>query len=67
MASWTLNTSSYMCYHLMFPVPPVIKEGSPVVTANIGQDTVLPCEVEEGSSVTVMWRKDGFPITQNNK
>lgn len=47
-------------------VPPVIKEGSSVVTAHIGQDAVLPCEVEGDSSSTVTWRKDGFPITQDN-
>ncbi|KAM9858177.1 hemicentin-1 [Aulostomus maculatus] len=47
-------------------LPPVIKESSAVVTAHIGQDAVLPCEVEDGSSPTIMWRKDGFPITQDN-
>ncbi|KAE8292435.1 Hemicentin-1 [Larimichthys crocea] len=47
-------------------LPPVIKEGSSVVTAHIGQDAVLPCEVEDDSSATVMWRKDGFPISQDN-
>lgn len=48
-------------------VPPVIKEGSTVVTAHVGQDAVLPCEVEGDLSATVMWRKDGFPVTQDNK
>ena len=38
-----------------------------MVTANIGQDAVLPCEVEGDSSATVMWRKDGFPLTQDKK
>ena len=48
-------------------VPPVIKESSSVVTAHVGQDAVLPCEVEGDSSPTIMWRKDGFPINQDNK
>ncbi|XP_059193550.1 hemicentin-1 [Centropristis striata] len=48
-------------------LPPVIKESSSVVTAHVGQDAVLPCEVEGDSSTTVMWRKDGFPVTQDNK
>ncbi|TKS79048.1 Hemicentin-2 [Collichthys lucidus] len=47
-------------------LPPVIKEGSSMVTAHIGQDAVLPCEVEDDSSATVVWRKDGFPISQDN-
>lgn len=47
-------------------VPPVIKESSSVVNAHIGQDTVLPCEVEGDSSPTVMWRKDGFPVSQDD-
>lgn len=47
-------------------VPPVIKEGSSVVTAYLGQDAVLPCEVEGDSSPTVIWRKDGFPLSQDN-
>lgn len=48
-------------------VPPVIKESSPVVTAHVGQDAVLPCEVQGDVSPTIMWRKDGFPINQDNK
>lgn len=48
-------------------VPPVIKESSSVVTAHVGQDAVLPCEVEGDSSPTIMWRKDGFPINKDNK
>lgn len=47
------------------PVPPVIKESSSVVTAHMGQDAVLPCEVEGDSSPTVMWRKDGFPVVHD--
>lgn len=37
-----------------------------MVTAHIGQDAVLPCEVEGDTSPRVTWRKDGFPITQDN-
>lgn len=37
-----------------------------MATAHVGQDAVLPCEVEGDSSTTVMWRKDGFPVTQDN-
>uniref|UniRef100_A0A3B5AUN6 Cell adhesion molecule-related/down-regulated by oncogenes n=1 Tax=Stegastes partitus TaxID=144197 RepID=A0A3B5AUN6_9TELE len=47
-------------------LPPKIKESSTVVTVHIGQDAVLPCEVEGDSSPAVMWRKDGFPIPQDN-
>lgn len=38
-----------------------------MVTAHVGQDAVLPCEVEGDSSPTIMWRKDGFPINKDNK
>lgn len=62
-----LNLSRYMDMspftHL---VPPVIKESSSVVTTHLGQDAVLPCEVEGDASPTVIWRKDGFPLTQDN-
>lgn len=37
-----------------------------MVTAHIGQDAVLPCEVEGDTSAMVIWRKDGFPLTQDN-
>ncbi|XP_054466068.1 hemicentin-1 [Anoplopoma fimbria] len=47
-------------------LPPVIKESSSMVTAHVGQDAVLPCEVEDDTSTTIMWRKDGFPVTQDN-
>ncbi|XP_061672486.1 hemicentin-1 [Syngnathoides biaculeatus] len=46
--------------------PPVIKDSSAVVTAHLGQDAVLPCEVEDGTTPAIMWRKDGFPITHDN-
>lgn len=54
-------------YHFDSPVPPVIKEGSTVVTAHINQEAVLPCEFEGDTSATVIWRKDGFPLTQDTK
>lgn len=47
-------------------VPPVIKESSSLVTTHVGQDAVLSCEVEGDSSPTVMWRKDGFPVSPDN-
>lgn len=37
-----------------------------MATVHIGQDAVLPCEVEGDSSPVVMWRKDGFPVRQDN-
>uniref|UniRef100_A0A8C4IV11 Hemicentin-2 n=1 Tax=Dicentrarchus labrax TaxID=13489 RepID=A0A8C4IV11_DICLA len=58
------STSLFFTVEIL--LPPVIKEGSSVVTAHISQDAVLPCEVEGDTSTTVMWRKDGFPITQDN-
>ncbi|XP_013862624.1 hemicentin-1 isoform X1 [Austrofundulus limnaeus] len=47
-------------------LPPVIKESTSTVTVHVGQDAVLPCEVEGDASPTVMWRKDGFPLPRNN-
>ncbi|XP_028269954.1 hemicentin-1 isoform X2 [Parambassis ranga] len=47
-------------------LPPVIKESGPMVTVHIGQDAVLPCEVEGDSSPAVIWRKDGFPVPKDN-
>ncbi|XP_029295180.1 LOW QUALITY PROTEIN: hemicentin-1 [Cottoperca gobio] len=59
------STSLFFTVEIL--LPPVIKESSSSVTAHVGQDAVLPCEVEGDSSATVMWRKDGFPVTQDNK
>ncbi|XP_074526683.1 hemicentin-1 [Halichoeres trimaculatus] len=59
------STSLFFTVEIL--LPPVIKEGSTVVTAHVGQDAVLPCEVEGDLSATVMWRKDGFPVAQDNK
>uniref|UniRef100_A0A3Q2GH42 Hemicentin-1 n=1 Tax=Cyprinodon variegatus TaxID=28743 RepID=A0A3Q2GH42_CYPVA len=47
-------------------LPPVIKESSSLVTVHFGQDVVLPCEVQDDSSPSVMWRKDGFPVPKDN-
>ncbi|XP_071783895.2 hemicentin-1 [Centroberyx gerrardi] len=58
--------SSSLFFTVEILLPPVIKESSSVVTAHVGQDAVLPCEVEGDSSPTIMWRKDGFPVIQDN-
>ncbi|KAA8592798.1 hypothetical protein FQN60_018253 [Etheostoma spectabile] len=58
------STSLFFTVEIL--LPPVIKESSSVVTAHVGQNAVLPCEVEGDSSTTVLWRKDGFPITQDH-
>uniref|UniRef100_A0A8C7CSJ9 Hemicentin-2 n=1 Tax=Oncorhynchus kisutch TaxID=8019 RepID=A0A8C7CSJ9_ONCKI len=47
-------------------MPPVIRESSSVVTAHISQDAVLPCEVEGEASPTILWRKDGIPISPDD-
>ncbi|XP_061842088.1 hemicentin-1 [Nerophis lumbriciformis] len=58
------STSLFFTVEIL--LPPVIKESSAVVTAHMGQDAVIPCEVQDGSSPTIMWRKDGFPIIHDN-
>ncbi|KAM6944598.1 hemicentin-1 [Lycodopsis pacificus] len=58
------STSLFFTVEIL--LPPIIKESSSVVTAHVGQDAVLPCEVEDDTSTTIMWRKDGFPVTQDN-
>ncbi|XP_019718321.1 hemicentin-1 isoform X1 [Hippocampus comes] len=58
------STSLFFIVEIL--LPPVIKESSAVVTAQIGQDAVLPCEVEDGTTPAIMWRKDGFPIIHDN-
>ncbi|KAM3610982.1 uncharacterized protein V6R79_011806 [Siganus canaliculatus] len=57
------STSLFFTVEIL--LPPVIKDGGSLVTAHIGQDAVLPCEVEDDASATVTWRKDGFPIAQD--
>ncbi|XP_028851746.1 hemicentin-1 isoform X2 [Denticeps clupeoides] len=54
--------SSSLFFSVEVLLPPVIREGSSVVTGHVGQDSVLPCEVEGGRSSTVMWRRDGSPV-----
>uniref|UniRef100_A0A3P8SNR4 Uncharacterized protein n=1 Tax=Amphiprion percula TaxID=161767 RepID=A0A3P8SNR4_AMPPE len=58
------STSLFFTVEIL--LPPKIKESGTVVTVHIGQDAVLPCEVEGDSSPVVMWRKDGFPISPDN-
>uniref|UniRef100_M3ZDA5 Cell adhesion molecule-related/down-regulated by oncogenes n=1 Tax=Xiphophorus maculatus TaxID=8083 RepID=M3ZDA5_XIPMA len=57
------STSLFFTVEIM---PPVIKESSSLVTVHLGQDVVLPCEVEGDSLPAVIWRKDGFPVPQDN-
>ncbi|TNM90220.1 hypothetical protein fugu_004454 [Takifugu bimaculatus] len=59
--------SSSLFFTVEILLPPIIRESSSEVTTHIGQDALLPCEVEEESHATVTWRKDGFPITQDNR
>ncbi|XP_032434339.1 hemicentin-1 [Xiphophorus hellerii] len=58
------STSLFFTVEIM--LPPVIKESSSLVTVHLGQDVVLPCEVEGDSLPAVIWRKDGFPVPQDN-
>ncbi|KAK7933456.1 hypothetical protein WMY93_004352 [Mugilogobius chulae] len=58
------STSLFFTVEIL--LPPVIKEGSAVVTAHLDQDALLQCEVQGDSIPTVMWRKDGFPLPQDN-
>ncbi|KAM9810462.1 hemicentin-1 [Neosynchiropus ocellatus] len=58
--------SSSLFFTVEVLMPPVIKEGSAVVTTHVGQDAVLPCQVEGDATTTVTWRKDGFPIPHDN-
>ncbi|KAG7246267.1 hypothetical protein CRUP_038436 [Coryphaenoides rupestris] len=58
------STSLFFAVEIL--LPPVIKEGSAVVTAHLGQDAVLPCEAEGDTPPAVMWRKDGFPLIHDN-
>ncbi|KAL0979469.1 hypothetical protein UPYG_G00185480 [Umbra pygmaea] len=59
--------STSLFYTVEILLPPVIRESSSLVTSHISQDAVLPCEVEEDTSLTVDWRRDGIPIAPNNK
>lgn len=64
--STTAPEGFYIC-HSISAVPPIIKESGSEVTTHVGQDALLPCEVEDETHATVTWRKDGFPITQDHK
>lgn len=55
--------------HIMDPpiVPPVIREGSSLVTAHVNQKVALSCEVEGDAAASVLWRKDGLPVLLDNR
>ncbi|XP_060737332.1 hemicentin-1 isoform X1 [Tachysurus vachellii] len=59
--------SSSLQFHVQILLPPVIKEGSSLVTAHVHQMVVLPCEVEGDSAPSVSWRKNGVPVLFDNK
>ncbi|XP_001920501.5 hemicentin-1 [Danio rerio] len=58
------STSLFFTVEIL--LPPVIREGSSLIIAHVGQDAVLPCEVEGAPSSSVMWRKDGGPVPLHN-
>ncbi|MGH0143069.1 UNVERIFIED_CONTAM: hypothetical protein FKN15_022424 [Acipenser sinensis] len=58
--------SSSLVFLVSVHVAPVIKAGSSLVTANVNQPALLPCEVEGSPSPTVTWRKDGSPISHEH-
>lgn len=65
-----MSASAAECFSILrsiCAVPPIIRESSSEVTTHVGQDALLPCEVEEETHAVVTWRKDGFPITQDYK
>ncbi|KAM9476100.1 hemicentin-1 isoform 3-T3 [Clarias gariepinus] len=59
--------SSSLQFNIQILMPPVIREGSSLVTAHVNQKVVLPCEVEGDSAPTVFWRKDGVPVLLGNR
>ncbi|XP_058491292.1 hemicentin-1 [Solea solea] len=59
--------STSLLFNVEILLPPVIKESSSLVTTRVGQDAVLPCQVDGDSSPAVTWRKDGFPVSVDNK
>ncbi|KAK6480953.1 hemicentin-1-like [Huso huso] len=58
--------SSSLVFLVSVHVAPLIKAGSSLVTANVNQPALLPCEVEGSPSPTVTWRKDGSPISHEH-
>ncbi|XP_076126836.1 hemicentin-1 [Alosa pseudoharengus] len=58
--------SSSLFFTVEILLPPVIREGSSVVTAHVNQDAVLPCEVQDGTSPSVIWRRDSGPLALGN-
>ncbi|XP_024909219.1 hemicentin-1 [Cynoglossus semilaevis] len=59
--------SSSLVFNVQILLPPVIKEGSALVTSQLSQDALLPCEVEGDGLTTVTWRKDGFRVSPDDK
>ncbi|XP_046728282.1 hemicentin-1 isoform X2 [Silurus meridionalis] len=59
--------SSSLHFNVQILLHPVIREGSPLVTAHVNQKVVLPCEVEGDTAPSVLWRKDGVPVVFNNR
>ncbi|XP_026768070.3 hemicentin-1 isoform X3 [Pangasianodon hypophthalmus] len=59
--------SSSLHFNVQILLPPVIREGSPLVTAHVNQKVLLPCEVEGDSAPSVLWRKDGVPVLFDNR
>ncbi|KAK3540674.1 hypothetical protein QTP70_034595, partial [Hemibagrus guttatus] len=59
--------SSSLQFHVQILLPPVIKEGSSLVTAHVNQMVVLSCEVEGDSAPFVLWRKNGVPVLSDKR
>ncbi|KAI4892791.1 hypothetical protein NFI96_028928 [Prochilodus magdalenae] len=54
--------SSSLQFVVEILLPPLIREGSSLVTAHVSQNVVLLCEVEGQAPPAVLWRKDGGPV-----
>uniref|UniRef100_A0A8B9JKN2 Cell adhesion molecule-related/down-regulated by oncogenes n=1 Tax=Astyanax mexicanus TaxID=7994 RepID=A0A8B9JKN2_ASTMX len=54
--------SSSLLFAVEIILPPVIRQGSSLVTVHVSQNAVLPCEVEGENPPEVLWRKDGGPV-----
>ncbi|XP_060787017.1 hemicentin-1 isoform X2 [Neoarius graeffei] len=59
--------SSSLHFNVQILLPPVIREGSSLVTAHVSQKVVLPCEVEADAAASVLWRKDGLPVPLDSR
>ncbi|XP_062854783.1 hemicentin-1 [Trichomycterus rosablanca] len=58
--------STNLQFNIQIIAPPVIRDGSSLVTSHVNQRVVLPCEVEGDSDPVVVWRKDGHPVQFHN-